>query len=163
MQSRACRFEAMRPANYPSRVFKLMNNYKGQPVGIIMANALFEEDQAARNEKRGPSTKKALVAFERLTDSTIPYEQAVAIFDIVFPEYIKIRNRKLKEMSTLEKLTPEQERKAYAFFEREWEAFYMKHCGTRDLPETHIAAMKAGFFGGIEAGAKAIYDAEKIV
>jgi hypothetical protein len=70
--------------------------YQSTPVGVIMANALFEEEQTAQSEKRGPSTQNALTAFARLTDNTIPYEKAVQIFDVVFPEYTKIRNRKLK-------------------------------------------------------------------
>jgi hypothetical protein len=72
-------------------------NYQGTPVGIIMANALFEEEQAAQSEKRDPSTQNALTAFARLTSNTIPDELAIEIFDVVFPEYTKIRDRKLKK------------------------------------------------------------------
>jgi hypothetical protein len=60
-------------------------------------------------------------------------------------------------------LTPDQERKIWAFFESEWERFFIENYGTIDLSDKEVTILKSGFFGGIPTGAKSIHDAEKII
>lgn len=63
---------------------------KNTPNGILMAQAIMDEERAAHRQKRTPCSSNAIKLFRRRTKRKLSDEQIGELFDLVFNEYRKI-------------------------------------------------------------------------